>query len=324
MAAAFSPDGTRVVTASAGQDGAAVGRGDRPAPPAALEGHDGAVEPRPSAPTARRLVTGVAGQDGAAVGRRDRRSPSARSRATRARCWARGLQPRRRARRHRVARTRRRGCGTPAPASRSARPRGPRGRGAGPRPSAPTARRVVTAVGDETARLWDAATGSPIGDASRATQGRVLGRGLQPRRHARRSPPVRRQDGAAVGRGHRRSPLGPPLGHEGRCRPRPSAPTARGSLTALRDKTARLWDAATGKPARPALRPRGGGGAAAFSPDGTRVVTACGDSTARLWDVHLEDRPPETIARLVRCYVPFALVDEQLLPVKPAPRACQQ
>ncbi len=56
-------------------------------------------------------------------------------------------------------------------------------------------------------------------------------------------------------------------------------------VTASTDHTARVWDAATGA----VLKVLSGHGGilwtAAFSPDGTRVLTGSGDSTARIWDV---------------------------------------
>ena len=52
----------------------------------------------------------------------------------------------------------------------------------------------------------------------------------------------------------------------------------------LDDKTARVWDAQTGKPLTEPLRHESGGYAAQFSPDGLRVVTASEDKTARVWD----------------------------------------
>ena len=56
-------------------------------------------------------------------------------------------------------------------------------------------------------------------------------------------------------------------------------------VTASNDRTARLWDAATGKEVAVLRGHDAAVKAAAFSPDGERVVTASDDKTARLWDV---------------------------------------
>jgi dipeptidyl aminopeptidase/acylaminoacyl peptidase len=50
------------------------------------------------------------------------------------------------------------------------------------------------------------------------------------------------------------------------------------------DKTARLWDATTGKTLGEPMKHGGGVYSAHFSPDGQRVVTTCEDGMARLWD----------------------------------------
>jgi len=53
--------------------------------------------------------------------------------------------------------------------------------------------------------------------------------------------------------------------------------------TASGDKTARLWDTATGAHARTRTRHTSYVIWVAFSPDGTLLATASGDNTARLW-----------------------------------------
>jgi WD40 repeat protein len=55
-------------------------------------------------------------------------------------------------------------------------------------------------------------------------------------------------------------------------------------VTASQDKTARVWDAATGQLVATLSGHTGAVNDAAFSPDGTRVVTASQDNTARVWD----------------------------------------
>ena len=55
-------------------------------------------------------------------------------------------------------------------------------------------------------------------------------------------------------------------------------------VTASYDKTARVWDVATGKALTPPLEHNGLIYAAVFSPDGALVATASHDYTARVWD----------------------------------------
>ena len=73
-------------------------------------------------------------------------------------------------------------------------------------------------------------------------------------------------------------------GHEGPVNSAAFSPDGSRIVTASRDKTARVWDAATGK----AIAVLGGHerrvNSAAFSPDGSRIVTASLDETARVWD----------------------------------------
>jgi WD40 repeat protein len=62
------------------------------------------------------------------------------------------------------------------------------------------------------------------------------------------------------------------------------SPDGQRVVTASQDNTARVWDAATGKPLGEPMRHQGAVYSAQFSPDGRRVVTASQDNTARVWD----------------------------------------
>ena len=72
-----------------------------------------------------------------------------------------------------------------------------------------------------------------------------------------------------------------------RCGRLRSARTDRASSPASLDRTARLWDTATGREITVLRGHEAEIDMPAFSPDGTRIVTASGDRTARLWDVRV-------------------------------------
>ena len=86
----------------------------------------------------------------------------------------------------------------------------------------PDGRSALTGSNDNTARLWDAATGQPRGPALKHGDW-VRAVAFSP--DGRRAHRELRQDGAAVGRGHRPA-RGPALQHEARSTPWRSAPTA--------------------------------------------------------------------------------------------------
>jgi len=159
----------------------------------------------------------------------------------------------------------------------------------------PDGQRVVTASFDHTARLWDAATGQPLGQPL-------------PHREAVRSaafsPDGRRvvtasRDGAArvwdVATGKL---LGEPLRHRAGLRAAAFSPDGRFLVTASDDETARLWDIEKGTE----IAILGGHTAvvraASFSPDGSRIVTASADGTARLWSLRSSLLPGEALAVL--------------------------
>ena len=181
----------------------------------------------------------------------------------------------------------------------------------------PDGSRIVTASGDKTARIWDAATGKEIAVLRGHERPRVFRR-LQPRRVAHRHgvrgqdrPHLGRRDGKeiAVLRGHdgrvqfrrlqprrvahRHGVVGQDRPHLGRRdaarRSRSCAamtddvlsaafsPDGSRIVTASEDKTARIWDAATGKEIAVLRGHDDGVNSAAFSPDGSRIVTASAD-----------------------------------------------
>jgi dipeptidyl aminopeptidase/acylaminoacyl peptidase len=72
--------------------------------------------------------------------------------------------------------------------------------------------------------------------------------------------------------------------HEDIVRSAQFSPDGQRVVTASKDHTARLWDAASGKPIGEPMKHEDVVNSAQFSPDGLRVVTTLEDKTARLWD----------------------------------------
>jgi hypothetical protein len=146
----------------------------------------------------------------------------------------------------------------------------------------PGGKTVITGCEDHTARLWDAATGRPLGQTLKhggivhavafSPDGKTVLTGSWD--HS-----ARLWD-AATGR-----PLGPQLTHGGPVLAVAFSPDGKTLLTGSDDHTARLWDATTGQPRGPTLRHQARVVAVAFSPDGRTVISGSGDRTARLWDV---------------------------------------
>jgi eukaryotic-like serine/threonine-protein kinase len=79
-------------------------------------------------------------------------------------------------------------------------------------------------------------------------------------------------------------PFGPPLRHDHIVRAVTFSPDSRTVLTGSFDKTARFWDVATGLQIGHPLFHQDWVSSVAFSSDGRTVMTGCYDRTARLWD----------------------------------------
>jgi WD40 repeat protein len=145
----------------------------------------------------------------------------------------------------------------------------------------PDGRVIVTAGGDGTARLWDAATGEPIAVPLRHA-GPVGAVAFSPDGQAVLTGS---DDGTArlweTGTGR---PIGPALRHGGPVRAVAFSPDGQTILTGSDDGTARLWEAHTGKPIRePLAHPKPVRGVA-FSPNGKAFVTSSDAPRDRLWE----------------------------------------
>ena len=159
----------------------------------------------------------------------------------------RGVQPRRPTPRHRVFGRRRRGSGMRRPASRSAKPLKGHEGGVYSAAFSPNGKRIVTASDDGTARVWDVATGQPIGGSLNGRLGTVNLAVFSPdsKRIVTASLDSTAQFGTprAASRSASRS-----RAMTGGVNSAAFSPDGKRIVTASEDKTARLWDAATGQP----------------------------------------------------------------------------
>jgi WD40 repeat protein len=146
----------------------------------------------------------------------------------------------------------------------------------------PDETRVVTASHDGTARVWDAATGKAIATLS-LDEGPIWSAAF--------SSDGSRIVTASYGKTARvwDAATGTAIlvlsGHDDGVLSAAFSPDGSRIVTASNDETARVWDAATGKVIVVLSGHQGPVWSAAFSPDGSHILTVSWDGTARVWDV---------------------------------------
>jgi WD40 repeat protein/serine/threonine protein kinase len=144
----------------------------------------------------------------------------------------------------------------------------------------PDGNRIVTASRDKTARIWDARTGAQLTVLS-GHGGIVLSAGYSP--DGTQIVTTSADKTARIWNARTGASLMVLSGHGDRVYLASYSPDGARIVTASDDKTARIWDARSGLPLAVLSGHRGFVRSASYSPDGTRIVTASDDWTARIW-----------------------------------------
>ena len=143
---------------------------------------------------------------------------------------------------------------------------------------------IVTASGDKTARLWDARTGAQLivlsGHGSFVNSAFFSPDGTH-------IVTASADKTARIWDARTGAQLAVLFGHSHAVSAARYSPDGTHIVTASFDKTARIWDARTGAELAVLFGHRDSVHTAAYSPDGRRIVTASGDKTARLWDTRI-------------------------------------
>jgi WD40 repeat protein/TPR repeat protein len=147
----------------------------------------------------------------------------------------------------------------------------------------PDGTRIVTASADKTARIWDAHTGAQLAVLS-SPGGPLVSAGYSP--DGMRIVTASYDNTARIWDAHSGAQLAVLSGHRNTATAAVYSPDGTRVVTASYDKTARIWDARSGKQLAQLLGHDNPVRAVAYSPDGTRIVTASNDKTVRIWDAH--------------------------------------
>jgi WD40 repeat protein/serine/threonine protein kinase len=145
----------------------------------------------------------------------------------------------------------------------------------------PDGAHVVTASSDKTARTWDARTGAQLTVLS-GHGGLVYSAAYSP--DGTRIVTASDDKTVRIWDAHTGAQLAVLSGHGGFVYSAAYSPDGSRIVSASGDKTARVWDSRIGAQLAVLSGHDGYLHTAAYSPDGTRIVTAANDTTARIWD----------------------------------------
>jgi len=145
----------------------------------------------------------------------------------------------------------------------------------------PDGSRIVTASYDKIAKVWDAKTGIEIASLHGHTD-RVNTANFSP--NGKRIVTASDDKTAKVWDAKTGKEIASLDGHTSYVNTAAFSPDGKRIVTASYDKTAKVWDAKTGKEIASLDGHTSSVYTAAFSPDGKRIVTASDDKTAKVWD----------------------------------------
>jgi WD40 repeat protein len=142
--------------------------------------------------------------------------------------------------------------------------------------------RLVVKIGDDnTVRVYDAATGSPLTPPLRH-RNEITYAAFSP--NDRRVVTTSTDQTARVWDAATGAPVSPPLTHASSVGFADFSPDGLRLVTASEDNSARVWDIETGELLLPPLKHDGTVTQAVFSANGRRVASVSLDQTARVWD----------------------------------------
>jgi WD40 repeat protein/tRNA A-37 threonylcarbamoyl transferase component Bud32 len=179
----------------------------------------------------------------------------------------------------------------------------------------PDGRWLVTAEGDHSAQVRDAATGKPTGPRLRHGS-TVLYAAFS--KYGQRLVTASDDNTARIWDPHSGDLLAGPLRHGGTVEYAAFSPDGRLVVTADNSRAVRVWDAAGGSPLTPALHVGAAVRQASFTDDGSRLGVTTADGKAWSLDLRPDDRPLDELERLAQVLCGGRIdPDRGLLPLEP-------